>query len=99
MGIINMKASKYNSFNHIECPVLQAYNRANTLFNMKSDGKEEEELQQYINRFPENERMSVYIMLKDIYNRGLEAVRAQVNRDFVLNQDLPENVTSIFEGK
>jgi len=95
MGIITMKANQYNSFNQIDCPVLKAYNRANTLYNMKSDGKEEAELQSYIAKFPKEERMNVFIMLKDIHLRGMEVVRAEVNRKFETNLDLPEGVTYI----
>lgn len=68
-----------NKFSHIKDPVLQAWNRANLAKNLLEDlGPAEAEA--YLNNFLGKEGIAIKVMLLDIKKRGIETVRAEINK-------------------
>lgn len=86
---IKNRVHNNNLFRHVDCPVLRAWNRAATMFNIQERGGVEGELEDYINKIPHNERQDVFILLMDVKQRGYDTVRREINQKFELNPERP----------
>lgn len=73
-------------FNHIANPSHRAWNRLTTISNLKEDGRGRDAAN-YLDKLDETDKAGVALMLLAIKNKGLETVRAELNRglDEVIN--------------
>ena len=70
----------FSMFNDVDDPILQAYNRCVTMFNINEfhgDGMSVE----YAEKIPEEERMTMLAMYTYIIDVGLDEVKRQMNND------------------
>jgi len=70
----------YSSFTEVKNPVLRAWNRLNTIYNMKEQGGNGLALR-YAKQFNKAETLQIYVMGLEVKNKGYENVRREICRE------------------
>lgn len=74
-----MSIENYSVYDEIENATLRLWNRTVTATNIMEDHGEEDAVE-YLNQFDEDEQKRMFGMLMLIKKKGMEQVRAEVNR-------------------
>ena len=69
----------YSLFNHINNISHRAWNRLVTINNLKTTGRLRD-ASNYLEKLSSSDRLAVGLMLLDIKRRGVEVVKAELNR-------------------
>jgi hypothetical protein len=77
----NSDFASYSTYTEVKSPILRAWNRLNTIFNMKELLGNDKLAVRYMKKFPREDQLAIWALSARIIQNGYENTRREIMRD------------------